>query len=82
MFIKVETKRESITPEQTINESIDATQSNDNLIIQSNKSSIDIFENMSSQKKKIIGLSLAAFAGICYGQSNTPILYIAGRSGF
>ena len=33
-------------------------------------------ESLSPQKKRLIGIGLSIFAGICYGQSNTPILYI------
>ena len=40
------------------------------------KNDEDIYEKLSSNKKKIVGISLALFSGLMYGEAFTPIIYV------
>ena len=39
----------------------------------------DIFEKMSPLTQRILGICLAIFSGLMYGQANTPITYVRGN---
>ncbi len=36
----------------------------------------DIYQKLSSNKKRIVGISLSVFSGLMYGEAFTPILYV------
>ena len=40
----------------------------------------DFFVRLSLTQKRIVGISLALFSGLFYGQSNTPVLYTLQRN--
>ncbi len=82
LFIKTETnrKKSDVKPldednANTTESDIGRVDSRTDLLDNGNENQ-SFFERMPPSRKRIIGISLSIFAGLCYGQSNTPILYI------
>jgi hypothetical protein len=79
LFVKSDAKRKSeIEPAHEV-ESPSTSLADDtshSQLVNNNNENKDIFDRLSPSKKRIVGIGLSVFAGICYGQSNTPILYV------
>jgi hypothetical protein len=76
LFVKSDAKSkydiERILDVELANSSLADVTSQSELVNKEN----DFFDRLNPSKKRILGIGLSIFAGICYGQSNTPILYV------
>ncbi len=78
-YLLIKTEKTSSTTHDEINETsrlIDSTNESTNTSQQTNTQDLSIYDRLSKPKKRILGLSLAVFSGLLYGQAFSPIVYI------
>lgn len=81
LFVKNETKIvvSEEAPNQEATAKLNELSTNgveSDMISKSTEQNIDIYDRLNPKAKRIVGIALAVFSGLLYGEAFTPILYI------